>query len=190
MGVSGGGPYAAVTAYKIPKRLTRIGIVVGLGQIHGPESLVGVLWVGKIGWLTFGKYPWIRKVSAFLQFLNARYNIFLDLNKSLWGKEDRKLLTDPVLGDRLTDTIREAFHGGYKGPELDLKLYTTDWGFRLEDIRSRVYMWYGATDRNVSLNMGKYYAAHIRGSKLKIYQGEGHLISVTYAEEILKTLTS
>jgi len=135
MGVSGGGPYAADCAYKIPHRLTKTGIVVGLGQIRGPESVKGLLWIGKIGWLNFGKHPWLRKSSTYVQYLNCRYNLFSWMNQYTWGKADRKQLSQPALSNRLTETIRDAFRGGYRGPELDLKLYTTDWRFRLEDIR-------------------------------------------------------
>ena len=34
MGVSGGGPYSAVCAYKIPERVTKAGIVVGLAPVY------------------------------------------------------------------------------------------------------------------------------------------------------------
>jgi pimeloyl-ACP methyl ester carboxylesterase len=189
MGVSGGGPYSAVCAYKIPNRLTKTDIVVGLGQIRGPESLEGLLWVGKIGWQNYKKHAWVRRGAAVIQFLNARYGIFLGMSRFAWGKADRKLLTEPELDKRLTETIHEAFRHGYRGPELDLKIYSTDWGFDLKDIRSKVYLWYGQKDQNASPAMGKYYAKMIPKSILKIFPNEGHLISVTHAEEILKTLT-
>ena len=190
MGVSGGGPYAAACAYKIPERITSVGIIVGLSPIYGPESLEGVLWVSKIGWANFGKYPWMRKGSAFFRFLNARYVPSLGLHRFLWGRADRKLFADPKLRARSAETTREAFRAGYKGPELDLKLYTTDWRFDLRNIRSKVFLWYGQDDENVSLNMGKYYASQIPKSKLTVYPDEGHLISITHAEKILKTLTA
>jgi pimeloyl-ACP methyl ester carboxylesterase len=190
MGVSGGGPYAVVCAYKIPKWLTKTGIVVGLGQIRGPESVEGLLWMGKLGWLNYGKHPWIRRGAAVMQYFNVRYGIFLGLSRFAWGKADRKLLADPEMDKRITETIREAFHHGYEGPELDLKLYSTDWGFDLKDIRSKVYLWYGEKDQNASPEMGKYYAKMIPKSNLKTFPNEGHLISVTHAEEILKTLTT
>lgn len=190
MGVSGGGPYAAVCAYKIPERLTKVGIVVGLSPIYGKDSLDGVMWTGKIGWANYGKYPWIRKAAAIIQLINTRYVPSFILRPFLWGPVDRKIFANSTFRSRATETSREAFRTGYKGPELDLKLYTTDWKFHLKDIRSKVFLWYGAADQNVSLNMGKYYASQIPKSKLKIYPGEGHLISVTHAEEILKTLTT
>ena len=130
----------------------------------------------------------MRKGSALLNFLNVRYGPGFGLYSYLWGRVDRKLYVDPLFRKRAKETMLAAFRTGYKGPELDLKLYTTDWKFNLRNIRSKVFLWYGASDQNVSLNMGKYYAKQISKSQLKIYPGEGHLISVTHAEEILKTL--
>lgn len=189
IGVSGGGPYAVVCAYKIPERLTRAGIVVGLGPILGPQSVEGILWIAKIGWLTFGRYPLIRRISAASQYLNYRYGLFLGINRFTWGKADRYMFDNSGLTKRLNDTIREGFRQGYKGPELDLKLYCTDWGFDLKKIRTKTYLWYGEKDQNASLAMGKYYAWQIPGSKLTIYPNEGHLIAITHAEQILRTLS-
>ncbi|MEK7499249.1 MAG: hypothetical protein AAB649_01445, partial [Patescibacteria group bacterium] len=85
---------------------------------------------------------------------------------------------------------QDAFRQGYRGPEHDLKLYTTDWGFAIRDIKSKIYLWYGAEDQNVSLSMGKYYKSHLLNSELTVYPHEGHMISVTHAEEIFKTLVA
>lgn len=99
------------------------------------------------------------------------------------------MLTDSELGRRNRDTQKEAFRQGYAGPELDLAIYTKDWGFDIRDIACPVYLWYGQTDRNVSMNMAQHYARTVHGSKLRIFPGDGHLISVTHVSEILKTLT-
>jgi pimeloyl-ACP methyl ester carboxylesterase len=189
MGVSGGGPYAAVCAYKIPDRISNVGIIAGLSPIYGKEALHGVTWISKIGWENFGRYPWLRTSSSIFQYLNTRFGPSLGLHRFLFGsKKDRKLLKDKKLRERTKQTTKEAFCKGYKGPELDLKLYTTDWGFRLRDIRKKIFLWYGSDDNNVSINMGEYYRKNIPNSELIIYPDEGHLISLSHAEEILQTL--
>jgi pimeloyl-ACP methyl ester carboxylesterase len=190
MGVSGGGPYAAVCAYKIPKRLTRVGIVVGLGVVRGFASLSGVKFVGQLGWLTFGKSSIIRSVSSLCQMIAARSAVLFRLTRYLWGKQDRRLLEDTELYMRAAETQKEAFRSGYRGAAHDLKLYCSDWGFDCADIRVPTFLWYGECDQNVSLAMGRRYHADITGSRLTIYPGEGHLISITHAKEILRSLTA
>lgn len=189
VGVSGGGPYAAVCAYKIPNRITRVGIVVGLSPVYGREAFDGTMWASRMSWSHYGRYPWLRTCSTVFQFLNTRYGPSLGLHRFLFGsRADRALNEDSKLRERTKRTTREAFRTGFRGPELDLKLYTSDWGFDLGHIRKRVVLWYGADDKNVSLNMGKYYHKKIPNSTLTVYPGGGHLISITHAEEILKTL--
>ena len=58
LGMSGGGPYAAACAYKIPERLTATGIVSGMGPADAPGAKDGLSWTwpGKpqfIRWLIF-----------------------------------------------------------------------------------------------------------------------------------------
>lgn len=190
MGVSGGGPYAAVCAYKIPKRLTNVGIIVGLGPIHGPESVEGIIWSSKIGWLLFGKFSWVRRLGSISHLLAAKNEWIFHMTQYVWGKADRKLLVSKELSARSYATHCEAMRQGCIGPEHDLMLYTRDWGFPINEISTKTYLYYGALDRNVSLNIAKNYAAHIKNSVLTIFPGEGHLISITHAQEILKKLVS
>jgi len=189
MGVSGGGPYAAVCAYKIPQRITRVGIVVGLAPIFDWKSLDGITWISKIGWATFGKHPAIRKISAIADYMYVRYFSGLGIHHRFFGaKSDREICRTTKVGQSVTINYREAFRQGYRGPELDLALYTTDWGFDVSRIRTKTFLWYGVCDQNVSQAMGRYYHSRIRGSTLTMYPREGHLIADMHASEILKTL--
>lgn len=191
MGVSGGGPYAASCAFKIPERITKAGIVVGLAPTYIPGILEGTSTLAKFGWSNYGKYPLARTVGALLQYLNAKYGPSLGFHRFMFGsKADRKLYGNSKLRKETREGTKEAFRQGYKGAEQDLKLYTTPWEFNLKDIKAKVYLWYGEDDKNVSLAMGEYYASQIPGSKLTIYPNEGHLATRTHIEEILKTLTS
>jgi hypothetical protein len=69
-----------------------------------------------------------------------------------------------------------------------LRVYTDDWGFKVKDIKTKVYLWYGAKDKCVSLNMGKYYKSQISGSELFIDPDGGHLSRYKFEEKILNTL--
>jgi pimeloyl-ACP methyl ester carboxylesterase len=189
MGVSGGGPYAAVCAYKIPKRLTNVGIVVGLSPIYAKEALDGVFWLSRIGWMNFARFPALRVFSCTLQMLQSRYRFSQRLYRYVLGRADRAFSSDPKHALRMQNNVREGFRQGIRAAELDLRLYTTPWRFDIRKIRVPVYLWYGENDTNVSVNMGKYYEKQIANSTLTIYPGEGHFVAVSHAEEILKALT-
>ena len=191
MGQSGGGPYAAVCAYKIPERITKAGIVVGLAPIVGPQSLEGMMWMSKVGWINYGRFPIVRRLAVVIQYVNTFYGLHFGFHKYFFGaKADRKLYRDPEVQESILANYRAAFRQGIRGPELDLKLYTTDWGFDVCHIKAKTFLWYGQEDRNVSINMANYYAKRIRGSKLTVYPGEGHFLSLLHMGEILRTLAS
>ena len=59
LGVSGGGPYAAVCAARIPFRLTRVGIVAGLAPPGEAEAgRVGDPW-GRFAFFLARHFPWL-----------------------------------------------------------------------------------------------------------------------------------
>ena len=68
-------------------------------------------------------------------------------------------------------------------------LMVSPWDFRLQDIRSAVYLWHGEEDANAPLAMGHYMAATIPNSHASFYPGEGHLsLMAKHVEEILKVV--
>lgn len=188
VGVSGGGPYAAACAYKIPHRLTKAGIVVGLAPTDIEGVLTGMAFVNKLSWRCYHTFPFLMQLSALVAFLQARKYLPESFSLSYRAKADQIILSSKEVKTDITRNRKEAFRQGKRGCAMDLKLYTNDWGFHLHDIKTKVYLWYGDADKNVSLNMGKYYASQIPGSKLTVYPNEGHFIIRKYADEILETL--
>lgn len=106
-------------------------------------------------------------------------------------KQDRLLYNEAVKNKAGEESgVIEAFRQGIRGQSEELRIYTDDWGFKLKDIKAKVYLWYGAKDKCAPLNMGKYYESQIPGSKLFIDPNGGHLARYNFEERILKTLTN
>lgn len=188
VGVSGGGPYAAACAYRISKRIKKMGIVVGLAPTYIPGIFKGMPFLYRFGWENYSRYPILAKLGAIYRWLTTGYLDKVLFRFDFRGGNDQEVLNK--LKDEWVKIGRESFRQGYKGAEKDLLLYTSDWGFKLEDIKVPTLLFYGEEDKNVTLAMARYYKSQIPGSKLKIYPNEGHLISITHAKEIFKTLTS
>ena len=189
IGVSGGGPYAAACAYRIPQRLTKTAIVVGIAPTYVPKLLEGMPFLTKFGWAHYAMCPFLRKGAALLHYINAKYGPSLGLHRFMFGaKKDRQVLSDHRIRESVRRAYKETFRTGYKGVEQDLELYTNDWGFKLTDIKAKVFLFFGEADQNVPIVMGNYYHSQIKSSKLFTYPNEGHLIAKTHAEEILKAV--
>lgn len=190
MGVSGGGPYAAACTYKIPERVLKAGIVVGLAPVDIPGNLDGMSFQGRVGWANYHKFPLLRILATLGAAIEFRYFPTLGSLIAFPTKEDRLLYREAILKKSGEENgVKEAFRQGTKGPELELKIYTDDWGFNLQSIKTKTYLWYGAKDKCVSLNMGKYYKSQIPESELFIDPKGGHLSRYNFEEKILKTLT-
>lgn len=188
-GVSGGGPYAAVCAYKIPERLTKVGIVVGLAKPYLSGMTEGISVLNRLGWDNYRNFPLLRYVSSVLGLIDSK--IFPDyLSFLAFPSKSDRILANKELIQATRNSRKEAFKQGMGGALSDLDVYSNDWGFDLKKINVPVFLWYGDDDENVSLNMGKYYHAQIPGSKLVVYPNEGHLVSVTHGEEIINLLTT
>lgn len=188
LGQSGGGPYAAACAYKIPGRLTKVGICVGLAPTDINGVLKGMEFTNRLTWKAYHYFPYLMNLSTTLFFLQAKKLLPVSMKFSYKSRADRILLTNPKLLDNMKRIRKEAFRQGKKGALQDLRCYINDWNFNLKYIKTKVFLWYGDDDKNVSAEMGKYYNSRIPGSVLKIYPHEGHLILNTHTEEILGNL--
>jgi pimeloyl-ACP methyl ester carboxylesterase len=190
-GHSFGGPYVAACAYKIPGRLTAAGIVAGIGPLNRPGATSGLptlprlaLWMAGHAPLLLGK-PYIWQMV----WLTRHPNILWKGLSSQLPKAEVEMLSRPEFVGFL-DGMSEMFRSGNRGALWDARAFACPWEFRVEDIRMKVYLWYGEADGNVPLQMGEYYKRAIPECGATFYPGEGHFIMYSRAEEILRTLIS
>jgi pimeloyl-ACP methyl ester carboxylesterase len=188
LGVSGGGPYVAACCYKIPERITKAGIVVGLAPVDIPGNLDGVGLNGRLGWSNYHRFPITRVIGALGAAIQFRYCPPLGSLINFAAKQDRQIYNQIRTQVGEENGAREAFAQGIKGPREELRIYTDDWGFDLGEIKTKLFLWYGAKDKQVSLNQGKYYHRQIKGSKLFIDKEASHLSRYYFEEKILRTI--
>lgn len=189
-GVSGGGPYAAACAFKIPQRLVRVGIISGLGPFDQPAAAEGM---GPAGRLLFGvarRAPWLMHGPAWLLAQGVRHfpDRFMALTERALPASDRAILSRPDVRRAFLEDAAEAFRAGPRGAAWDAVLYGRPWGFRLQDIAVPVYLWHGEADTEVPVSMGRYQANAIPNCQATFFLGEGHFLVVDRIEEILGAL--
>ena len=187
LGYSGGGPYAAACAFRIPGRLTMTGIVCGMGPSDAPGMKDG------ISWTIPGKPSMIRRFILMLTSMGVRKNPdqFLSRSKETLSELDRQLLDQPELAKVFVDGLQEALRSGIGGANQDAALYAHPWGFRLQDITAEVHLWHGGQDDNVPVSVGHYVADAIPDCNARFYKKEGHLtLPHNRIREVLSTLVS
>jgi len=82
----------------------------------------------------------------------------------------------------------EAFTVGAGGVVADYAAIGQPWGVDPGAVRCPTTIWQGDADTMVPLRHAEALAERIPGAKLVVWPGEGHLGTVTHAEEILRAL--
>lgn len=192
LGVSGGGPYALACARHLPRRLTRVGVVCGLGPLAESQLLQVMAWPARFSFSFIRRQPRIAR----LFFRGAAGSLFkgfpalaLEVLTVTEPPADVSVLRRTEVKQRLLASLREAFRHGGRGAALELELLGRPWGFDLEQIAVPVLLWHGREDRTVPVGHGEYVAARLPHCRAAFMAGEGHFsLPVLHAETILKTL--
>jgi len=191
IGVSGGGPYAAACALKIPERLTAAAIVSGLGPLDTPNGTERMIRDNHLFFFLGRRLPWLAKIFLRATAYRLRGNPAGVFERIIGGlpDADKVVLARPEVKTIIRNNIVEAFRCGSSGAACELLLYTRPWGFLLKDISLRVDLWHGEEDRSVPSTMGRYQARTIPKCRANFYPGEGHFsLAINHMEKILSGL--
>jgi pimeloyl-ACP methyl ester carboxylesterase len=192
VGISGGGPYAAACAWRLPGRITCAGIVSGVLPGAGPElatelrrrthglfnPLLGTPWLMRAV-MRLGGVPCRRFSGRIIERLSA-----------LAPPKDQAMLCRPEVATALSASLREAFRGGGGGVADELLLLMRPWTVRLEEIQVPVRLWHGEADSMVPVAMGRYLADAIPHCRAEFIAGGGHYLVFDRIGEILETMTA
>jgi pimeloyl-ACP methyl ester carboxylesterase len=193
MGISGGGPYAAACAHKILHRLTAVGIGCGLGPIDPAGMLAEMTWVNRFGLKFAGKIPALTKLMflPLAYFLRHHPEKVLTSMAQLATEPDRSVMQSTQVKQIMAASFRESMHRGPAGAIHDLMLYAKPWGFDLQDIRTRVYLWHGEKDVIVPSAMARHLAAAIPDCRSVFFPEEGHFSLVVHQmDKFFRTLAT
>lgn len=187
-GFSGGGPYVAACAWKIPQRLVRVGIVSGVSPLDAPDAFDGMNKTDRQGYDLARRAPWLLRVVYWWVARGLHRDpvkFFSKYVKEL-SEPDRAAFAQAEVLDTFSRMAIEAFRSGARGVTWDTVLLTRPWGFSLQDITMPVYHWQGEADNVLPPSQGQYLAKNIPNCQSKFYPNEGHISLITnHYEEIL-----
>jgi pimeloyl-ACP methyl ester carboxylesterase len=191
LGVSGGGPYAIALGALVAERVTGVAIVSGLGMVDRPDALEGMS-EGNVAETKMAMDSPDDLATAHGEAARAiredPEGSFAELSDEL-PEVDRQMLERPDFRAFLIETFQEAVRQGATGwIDDDLRL-VRPWPFRLDEISgAEVRIYHGEADTLVPAHHAKHLAEGIRGSRLHLYPGEGHLSMDKHNKEIVETL--
>jgi pimeloyl-ACP methyl ester carboxylesterase len=179
IGISGGGPYVAACAWKLPERITRAGIISGVGPPSPGSGLCSGLRRRERAVVDLGlRTPWLTRavmISAAAPCRRWTERLYARV-QGVASPADRVILDRPEVAECLIAGIKEAFRQGGGGAADDVLLLARPWTFPSEEIRVPVRLWHGEADAIVPVGMGRYLAAAIPGCRAEFIPGAGHYV--------------
>jgi pimeloyl-ACP methyl ester carboxylesterase len=191
IGVSGGGPYALACAARIPRRLTGVALVAGLGPLTQARLARDMAIVDRLALALAARCPPLARWAVRLAAYWVRRHPAHCLAAMAAGVEpvDRHVLAAPDHHRLLAESTAEAVRQGGKGVAWEITLMTRPWDFDLRAIALPVRIWQGLADRIVPPAMARYLAATLPACECHMIPGEGHLsIIVNYLDAVFEDL--
>jgi pimeloyl-ACP methyl ester carboxylesterase len=202
VGWSGGGPHALACAAAVPGRCLAAASIAGVAP-YAAKGLDWVAGMGPENIAEFGAAG--RGEAALTTFLDHEAVTLSTLTgesvaKSLGGlviEADQAVLTGEF-ADHVAAGLRASMNSGIAGWRDDDFAFISDWGFSLgwespglespagesparmqtparTQTPAPVAVWQGDQDRMVPFAHGKWLAANIRGARVHLMPGDGHL---------------
>jgi pimeloyl-ACP methyl ester carboxylesterase len=193
IGLSSGAAYAAACAFKIPHRLTQVGMVSCEVPYNVSVSAVGKLRAVKMASFVTRRAPGFMRywVQWSDQIARRLPEAFFSNYKIHLAQSDRAIFNWSSVKRSFINNYLEAHRFGAKGAVCDMALVAQEWGFKLEDISMRVYLWHGEQDTVSPVDVGRLIAGEIPNCVSKFYPVEGHLsVFFNNMEEILSALVN
>lgn len=185
---SGGGPFALMCAWKIPDRISRVGIFGSVGPLV-PEATEGALSSLRLLWKLSNPLNWLVRVQMWFMAQWARRNpesLALRVRDLELNDIDKAVFNRLQLEKMFAKEFPEAYRQNGIGSAYDTSL-PGRWPIPLGDIRIPVQVWHAEQDNLVG-NMPLYIADHIPNATLTVLRGVGHLWIVEHMAEVLSEL--
>lgn len=191
-GNSGGGPYVAVCAAKIPTRLRTAVIVSGGWRMDWPEARASLPLPNRLMLFLARRTPFALRLMLGMMggiAQGEREKELAQLKKRV-PPADHAAFAEPGRLEAFGQTMRECLRQGAKGAAWDLGLYVRDFGFRLDEVRVPVSLFHGEQDTNAPVAMVRRAVAQLPDARLVTYPGEAHLSTLcNHMDDVARALT-
>lgn len=191
LGNSGGGPYVAVCAARIPERLRAAVIVSGGWRMDWPEAKNNLPFVNRLVMTLAGKAPFLLRLLLKSMVASAggeREKELAQLRKRV-PPADYAAFEQSGRVEAFSQVIRECMRQGTAGAAWDMRLYVREFDFRLDEIRMPLHLFHGEQDVNAPITIARRAARELQSAQLITYKHEAHLSTLcNHIDEIAQAL--
>ena len=186
-GTSGGGPHVLALAARHPERVSAVSVVVGATPLAPDEvkNLVGVNARGyalaEQGWRPL--FEFLGEVRARLLSAEGMQGVLDDAPEA-----DRRIMADPAWQAVSRANLAETLKQGAEGWTDESIAMHGAWDFDPATVGASVTWWHGDDDMNAPLSAARRVVDVMPRVDLRVWNHEGHFVSVTHEQEILEEL--
>jgi pimeloyl-ACP methyl ester carboxylesterase len=192
LAISGGAPYAYVTAWQMPRRVRAVAIVSGAPPIADLSDHDGLLPLYRQMLVLDRRHPRLLRALFYLvrpfagMRMPFRYGrVLLNMLQPC----DAEALRDSAAFDACFESQRRAWRGSGEGVMTDAEIYARPWGFPLEEVRVPIRLWHGKQDRAFSFRVVEEVAGRLPDCTARYIDNEGHYsLPIRHMREILADL--
>jgi pimeloyl-ACP methyl ester carboxylesterase len=193
LGNSGGGPYVAVCAARIPERLNAAVIVSGGWRMDWLEARNNMPFVNRLVMTLAGKAPFLLRLllkTMASASIGERDKELAQLKRRL-PPADYAAFEKPGRVEALGEMMRECMRQGTTGAAWDMRLYVHEFGFQLDEIKMPLTWFHGEQDVNAPLAMVQRVVAGLPSARLVTYENEAHLSTLcNHTDEIAEAFVN
>lgn len=194
LAVSGGAPYAYVTAWAFPDQVEAVAVISGAPPIAELSDHAGLWRIHRWMLALHARNPellrrlfWAARPLACMR-MSVRYRPFLRLALQ---KMDADALRDRLAFEACFESSRQAWRASLEGVMADAEIYARPWGFPLEEVRTPVRLWHGRKDRTFSFRLAEELATRFPNCQLRMVENAGHYsLPIRNMHQILSDLVS
>jgi pimeloyl-ACP methyl ester carboxylesterase len=185
---SQGGPYGAACAYALADVLSSVTLVSAVSPLDDPQIMATQSRAIKFNIFLARHAPWLLAMQlGSLKFMlkgERPWQLLRTVFNNL-PAGDQAIIQQSRIPEMMIEDMREAIRQGGGGGADDMRACVVEWGFRLEEIRTKVFLWQGEADPNVTPTMGRYLASRIPDCEATFVANAGHFLLFSHWREIL-----
>jgi pimeloyl-ACP methyl ester carboxylesterase len=190
---SGGGPYALACGWRIPERISVIGLISSPAPLSGVPGSQGYTWRRHRAMSrTADHAPWVIALAMWRWSRQQRADPEKQLDDAIAGmvEADRLILGDPAKRAVMIANAAEMWRQGNRGVYDEALCLARPWGFPIDGVSVPVRIWHGTRDRVVPVGMGRYIERTVAHAVATYYPNEAHHMVLDRWSEILSVIVA
>ena len=190
IGVSGGSPFATVTAAHYGDRVAAMILIGPMGPIADLKGRVATSRLARVFFLGFPTVPGLLRGT--LMPANALFRVSPSLQFEIFLQAlpavDRVILRRPGRKAQVIEDVRESLKQDGEGMRSDLRIYSRPWNVDYAAIRASTVLWQGLGDTVVPVEVALGLGELIPGCRVVSIPNAGHFWIYDNIENVLSEL--